>query len=102
MDPEPRRVASVQDENRVGKGPETNELPPETSTPPSTAHLTPLYEQPDGWSRVIARLAPDASVTTVGRQGEFVRVLTHDNVTGYVTRSARLLAVQALEETSLS
>jgi heat shock protein HtpX len=102
MDPEPRRVASVQDENRVGKGPKTNELPPETSTPPSMAHLIPLYEQPDGWSRVIARLAPDASVTPAGRQGEFVRVLTHDNVTGYVTRSARLLAVQALEETSLS
>ena len=39
---------------------------------------------------VLTRLPKDAVVTAVGSEGHFVRVVTKDNVTGYVANSARL------------
>jgi heat shock protein HtpX len=33
--------------------------------------LIPLYERPDGWSRVLAQLPQDAQVTLVGTEGPF-------------------------------
>jgi heat shock protein HtpX len=50
--------------------------------------LTAMYEQPDGWSRVLAQLAKNTVLTVVGREGNFVRVITKDNVSGYVATSA--------------
>jgi hypothetical protein len=47
-----------------------------------------MYEQPDGWSRVLAQLAKNTVLTVVGREGNFVRVITKDNVSGYVATSA--------------
>jgi heat shock protein HtpX len=53
--------------------------------------LTAVYEQPDGWSRVLTQLTKNTVVTAVGREGNFVRVITKDNVAGYVANSARLI-----------
>ena len=52
--------------------------------------LTAVYEQPDGWSRVLTQLTKNTVVTAVGTEGNFVRVITKDNVAGYVVSSARL------------
>jgi predicted RNA-binding protein with EMAP domain len=57
--------------------------------------LTPLFEKPDGWSKVLAQLPPDAQVTIVATEGNFVRVRTGDGVPGYVSRSAPLAALAA-------
>ena len=62
---------------------------------PAGDSLTPLYEQPDGWSRVLQRLPADAVVQPAGREGAFIRVLTNDGVTGYVSRLAPLAVVKA-------
>jgi SH3 domain-containing protein len=59
--------------------------------------LTAVYEQPDGWSRVLTRIPDDAVVTAVGQEGNFVRVVTKDNVTGYVASSARLRGLKPVE-----
>jgi heat shock protein HtpX len=53
-------------------------------------NLTAVYEQPDGWSRVLTQLTKNTVVTAVGREGNFVRVITKDNVAGYVASSAGL------------
>jgi heat shock protein HtpX len=50
----------------------------------------PLYEKPDGWSRVVRRLAPDAVLSVAEGHGEFIRVVTTDDVTGYVSINAGL------------
>jgi hypothetical protein len=47
-------------------------------------------EQPDGWSRVMTQLTKNTVVTAVEREGNFVRVVTKDNVAGYVANSAGL------------
>ena len=52
--------------------------------------LTAVYEQPDGWSRVLTQLTKNTVVTAVGREENFVRVITKDNVAGYVANSAGL------------
>jgi heat shock protein HtpX len=62
---------------------------------PAGDSLTPLYEQPDGWSRVLQRLPTDAVVTPVGKEGAFIRVLTNDGVTGFVSSLAPLAVVKA-------
>jgi len=54
----------------------------------------PLYEHPDGWSKVLAQLDENAALTPVGKVGNFVRVVTSDNVTGYVSASACLSALR--------
>jgi len=56
----------------------------------SSDPLTALYERPDGWSRVLARLPENAEITIVSSDGHFTRVVTKDNVAGYVSSSARL------------
>ena len=61
----------------------------------ATAGTTPLYERPDGWSRVLQQLSPGAEVRPVGRQGAFIRVLASGGVTGYVATTAPLPAIVA-------
>jgi heat shock protein HtpX len=60
----------------------------------------PLYEQPDGWSKVLAELDENAALTPVGKEGNFIRVLTTDNIRGYVSSSARLSALRRTMERS--
>jgi heat shock protein HtpX len=62
----------------------------------------PLYEQPDGWSRVLMRLAPDAALRATGRHGEFIRVVTGDNVSGYVSANAGVRLVAAPEKKGIA
>jgi heat shock protein HtpX len=73
-------------------------VPPHVLASPSTdAHaLIPLYEQPDGWSRVLAQLPESAVVIPMATEGLFVRVITADDRTGYVSRSAPLAALKNL------
>lgn len=52
--------------------------------------LTPLFERPDGWSKVLAQLPQDAQMTLVETEGNFIRVRSGENVVGYVARSAPL------------
>jgi heat shock protein HtpX len=56
--------------------------------------LTVLYERPDGWSRVLTHLPKDAEVRVVGSEGHFVRVITKDNVSGYIGESARQIVLK--------
>lgn len=92
-------------EAAIEAGAATRRIEPETNTsarplddvagpvPPSTGEeapcvpgLTPLYESADGWSRVLAQLPPDAALTVTGTEGNFIRVTTADNLSGYVSR----------------
>jgi heat shock protein HtpX len=56
--------------------------------------LTPLYEQPDGWSRVLALLPESAVVIPIATAGHFIRVTTAEHQAGYVSRSAPLTALK--------
>ena len=56
--------------------------------------LTPLYEKPDGWSRVLTQLPDSASVTPIATEGAFIRILTAEGQAGYVSRSAPLAALK--------
>jgi hypothetical protein len=66
--------------------------PPQASK--SSRATVPLYEKPDGWSTVLMQLDKNAALTTVGREGTFVRVETADNIRGYVSSSADLAALR--------
>ena len=59
--------------------------------------LTPLYEQPDGWSRVLAQLPEGAFLVPGATEGNFIRVTTAENQVGYVSRSAPLTALKNLK-----
>ena len=61
---------------------------PEPSRP--RARTFPVYEQPDGWSKVLAELDENAEVMPLSTVGEFVRVITADNIRGYVSATASL------------
>jgi len=63
---------------------------PSDSSGPS---LTPLYESPDGLSRIVARLPPNIALTSATMRGNFIEVMTRDGTTGYVARSANLAAL---------
>jgi Zn-dependent protease with chaperone function len=52
-------------------------------------HLTPVYEQADGWSQVLCQLPDQAAVTVCGTEGNFLKVTTADRVVGYISQSAR-------------
>ena len=65
-------------------------VPPSTSEEAAVRRLTPLYENADGWSRVLTQLPPDAALTVTGTEGNFIRVTTADNVCGYVSRLSPL------------
>jgi len=56
--------------------------------------LTPLYERPDGWSRVLAQLPESAVVIPIATEGHFIRVTTAEHQAGYVSRSAPLAALR--------
>ena len=51
--------------------------------------VTPMYEKPDGWSKVLCQLPKDAVVTVCGTEGNFLKVTTADRVVGYIAQSAR-------------
>jgi heat shock protein HtpX len=59
--------------------------------------LTPLYEQPDGWSRVLALLPESAVVIPIATEGHFIRVTTAEHQSGYVSRTAPLTALKNLQ-----
>ena len=50
---------------------------------------TPVYEKPDGWSKVLCQLPEDAAVTVCGTEGKFLKVTTANRVVGYISESAR-------------
>jgi hypothetical protein len=50
---------------------------------------TPVYERPDGWSRVLCQLPEDAAVTVCGTEGNFLKVTTANRVVGYISQAAR-------------
>jgi heat shock protein HtpX len=60
--------------------------------------LIPLYEQPDGWSRVLAQLPQNAVVTPIATEGHFIRVTTVEHQAGYVSRTARLTALKNFQQ----
>lgn len=60
--------------------------------------LTPLYEQPDGWSRVLAELPESAVVIPIATEGHFIRVTTAEHQAGYVSRSAPLTALKNCQQ----
>ena len=62
------------------------------------AGLTPLYEQPDGLSRILARLPRDADLTSATKDGDFVRVTMGNNTVGYVARWAPLAALKPFQQ----
>jgi heat shock protein HtpX len=62
--------------------------------PRPRARTFPVYEQPDGWSKVLAELDQNAAVTPLGKVGEFVRVVTAENIRGYVSATAGLNALR--------
>jgi hypothetical protein len=61
-----------------------------------THALIPLYERPDGWSRVLAELPENAVLVAIGTEGEFIRVTTADDQAGFVSRFAPLAALKGL------
>jgi heat shock protein HtpX len=69
--------------------PAAHELPADEDEP----GLTPMYELPDGWSRIVARLPRDVAIKSATREGNFIRVTTGDNTVGYVPQSAQLIAL---------
>jgi heat shock protein HtpX len=50
---------------------------------------TPVYEKPDGWSKVLCQLPEHAAVTICGTEGNFLKVTTADRVVGYISQAAR-------------
>jgi hypothetical protein len=61
------------------------------------APLTPLYERPDGLSRIVAQLPHDAVLTSAMKEGNFIRVTTGNNTVGYVARWAPLAALKPFQ-----
>jgi heat shock protein HtpX len=49
----------------------------------------PVYEKPDGWSKVLCQLPEAATVTVCGTEGKFLKVTTANRVVGYISESAR-------------
>ena len=60
-----------------------------SSGPAISSRFTPVYEKPDGWSKVLCHLPEHAAVTVCGREGNFLKVTTADHVVGYISQSAR-------------
>jgi heat shock protein HtpX len=70
-------------------------VPPRMQTAGTADHaLTPLYERPNGWSRVLAQLPENAEVIPIATEGHFIRVTTAEHEAGYVPRSAPLTALK--------
>ncbi len=51
---------------------------------------TTLFEKPDATSSVLAQLPSGALVTVMGREGDFLRVLTADDKLGYIAGSVSM------------
>jgi len=51
---------------------------------------TTLFEKPDATSSVLAQLPSGALVTVMGREGDFLRVLTADDKLGYIPGSVSM------------
>jgi heat shock protein HtpX len=69
-------------------------LPAHPEPPQPRARMIPVYEQPDGWSTVLAEIEENAALTPLGTVGGFVRVVTADNIRGYVSSGASLSALR--------
>jgi hypothetical protein len=69
-------------------------LPTHPEPPQPHARTIRVYEQPDGWSKVLAELEENAALTPLGTVGGFVRVVTADNIRGYVSSGAGLSALR--------
>ncbi|MGH9257664.1 MAG: M48 family metalloprotease [Vicinamibacterales bacterium] len=87
-------LASVKvEESSEERAPSSREDEASPAHQPRTA--IPVYERPDGWSKVLAELDDRAALTLIGTQGSFVRVVTADNVRGYVS-SASLTTLRSV------
>jgi hypothetical protein len=63
---------------------------PDAEVPGPIRSITiPVYERPDGWSRVICQLPEDAAVMVCGTEGNFHKITTANRVVGYISQSAR-------------
>ena len=51
--------------------------------------VTPLYEKPEGWSKILRELPHGTPLTFGAIEGGFVQVTTGDNVVGYIPVPAR-------------
>ena len=51
---------------------------------------TTLFEKPDATSSVLAQLPSGALVTVMGRNGDFLRVVTADDQLGYIPGSVSM------------
>jgi hypothetical protein len=59
------------------------------SSDSSRSSFTPVYEKPDGWSKVVCQLPDHATVTICGTEGNFLKVTTANRVVGYISQAAR-------------
>jgi len=57
------------------------------SAPAPASAAISLYEKPDGWSNVLGELPEGSPVTVCGTEGNFFKVLTANQVVGYIGRS---------------
>jgi heat shock protein HtpX len=63
---------------------------PDAKAPKATRAISiPVYEKPDGWSKVLCHLPEDAAVTVCGTEGAFLKVTTANRVVGYISQGAR-------------
>jgi heat shock protein HtpX len=93
----PTETTATNDHAFSGVYQRSGDVDPQHRLAPSSgdAHtLTPLYEKPDGWSRVLTQLRDSAAVTPIATEGAFVRINTADGQAGYVSRSAPLAALK--------
>jgi len=81
----------------VDHRPDVESQPMEQFSEDHDPAFIPLYERPDGWSRVLAHLPHDAVLTSAVQEGNFIRVTAADNTVGYIARSAGLAALKALQ-----
>ena len=61
----------------------------EASRAATRSSFIPVYEKPDGWSKVLCQLPEDAAITVSGTEGNFLQVTIADRVVGYISRSPR-------------
>jgi hypothetical protein len=70
---------------------EASSVDPEVgaASQPSHRATTSLYEQADGWSKVLDELPEGAMVTLCGAESNFLKVTTIDHIVGYISLTRR-------------
>jgi heat shock protein HtpX len=94
----PTETTATNDHAFSGLYQRSGDVAPQHRLAPSSGdvhRLTPLYEKPDGWSRVLAQLRESAAVMPIAIEGAFVRITTAEGQAGYVSRSAPLAALKS-------